>query len=311
MTNQAVTVGLGEVLWDLLPSGKVLGGAPANFAYMACVLGDRGVVASRVGKDPLGRKAYQRLKQLGLDIEYLQQDSHYRTGTAGVTIDSAGQPTFTIEESVAWDRLAWTPEWEELSEHADVICFGSLAQRSAVSADTIDRFLRNCRPSALKILDVNLRQSYYRKDVLERSLHHANVVKLAEHELSVIGALFRLRGKTAENMVRELMQAFELELVCITRGAAGSLLVSGSECVSHPGFEVKVVDSVGAGDAFTACLAHHFVRGRTLSEISNYANRFASWIATQVGATPIIRRPQLEEILRGESTARKASSAGR
>ncbi len=304
MTEQALMVGLGEVLWDFLPSGKLLGGAPANFAYMACVLGDQGVVASRVAKDNLGQEAYHQLQQLGLNTEYLQEDPQSRTGTAGVTIDSAGQPTFTIEESVAWDGLQWTPEWQELSARADVICFGSLAQRSAISADTIDRFLSNCKSDALRIFDVNLRQSYYGRDMLVRSLRHANIVKLAEQELSAVAALLGLQGNSAQLLARRLMRECELELVCVTRGALGSLLVSEHECVSHPGFAVKVVDSVGAGDAFTACLAHHFVRGHSLSEISGYANRFASWVATQVGATPAINPSQVQELLRGAGATR-------
>lgn len=304
MTKQVLMVGLGEVLWDFLPSGKVLGGAPTNFAYMASVLGDRGVVASRVGKDDSGREAYQRLEQLGLNTDYLQEDSYFPTGVARVMIDSAGQPTFTIEGSVAWDGLEWTREWEELSAGADVICFGSLAQRSAVSAETIERFLTNCKPSALRIFDVNLRQSFQDEALVRRSLCHANIVKLTEQELSIIGTLLRMPGNSSELLARQLRQDYELELVCVTRGAGGSLLVSEHECVSHPGFTVKVVDSVGAGDAFTACLAHHFIRGYSLSEISGYANCFAAWVATQVGATPETSTPQVLELLRGAGTAR-------
>ena len=178
MTKRALMVGLGEVLWDLLPSGKVLGGAPANFAYMVSALGDTGIVASRVGSDSLGREARQQMERLGLATRYLQQDSRFQTGTADVVLDLAGQPAFTIGEPAAWDRLEWTPAWEELSGEADAICFGSLAQRSLLSATTIDRFLRNSKPEALRIFDVNLRQSYYNRKVLERSLHLANIVKL-------------------------------------------------------------------------------------------------------------------------------------
>lgn len=204
---------------------------------------------------------------------------------------------------MAWDDLQWTPEWQNLSARADVVCFGSLAQRSAVSADTIDRFLSNCRPDALRIFDVNLRQSFYEKKNVERSLQHATIVKLAEQELSVVGDLLGLRGNSSKVLARQLRQDYDVELVCVTRGARGSLLVSERECISHKGFEVKVVDSVGAGDAFTACLAHHFVRGHSLSEIGGYANRFASWVATQAGATPVIHTSQVQELLRGAGAA--------
>jgi fructokinase len=298
MTQQALMVGLGEVLWDLLPSGKVLGGAPANFAYMASVLGDRGIVASRVGSDRLGQETHQQFERIGLSTAYLQEDGQHRTGTAGVSIDSTGQPTFTIGESVAWDYLQWTTEWEQLAARADVICFGSLAQRTSISTATIDRFLRHSKPDALRIFDVNLRQAYYSTDVLNRSLKHANIVKLTDQELSVVASILRLKEADEGPLARSLLRVCGLELVCITRGARGSLMVSRDECVSHPGVAVKVVDSIGAGDAFTACLAHHFVRGHSLSEISGYANRFASWVATQVGATPALNPSQVQDLLR-------------
>lgn len=297
MTQQALMVGLGEVLWDMLPSGKVLGGAPANFAYMANVLGDEGVVASRVGSDRLGQEAHQQLQRLGLRTNHLQRDSRYETGTAEVSIDAGGQPTFIIREPVAWDRLQWTADWEKLSSQADVICFGSLAQRSAVSFDTIDRFLRGSRPDALRILDVNLRQSYYSVDVLSRSLEHANIVKLTQQELTIVASMLGMKPADEKRLARTLIREWRLKLVCITRGACGSVLISERECIGHPGVPVQVVDAVGAGDAFTACLAHHFVRGHSLSEISGYANHFASWVATQVGATPVIHRPQVQDLL--------------
>jgi fructokinase len=298
MTKPALMVGLGEILWDLLPSGKVLGGAPTNFAYMASVLGESGVVASRVGTDSLGREVHRQLEQLRLSTEYLQEDAQYRTGTAAVAIDAAGQPTFTIGEPVAWDRLEWTPAWSKLSMEADVICFGSLAQRASASAGTIQSFLENAGPDALKIFDVNLRQSYYGREVLDRSLQQANIVKLSDHELLSVATILSLEGSSEELLARQLLQQFQLKLVCVTRGARGSLLVSEKETVGHPGFAVKVVDAVGAGDAFTACLAHQLVRRRSFSEISEYANRFASWVATQIGATPMINRPQVKELFR-------------
>jgi fructokinase len=298
MTQPVLMVGLGEILWDLLPSGKVLGGAPANFAYMAHVLGDRGVVASRVGRDRLGQETYQQLVRLGLSTAYVQEDSLYRTGTAGVSLDAAGQPTFTIAESVAWDCLEWTPAWQVLAAGTDVVCFGSLAQRDSVSAETIDRFLRTTKTEALRIFDVNFRAPYYTEDVLRRSLGHANIVKLTQQELALVASMLHLQGSDETGLARTLLRTFELQLVCLTRGAGGSLLVSERECVGHPGFPVKVVDVVGAGDAFTACLAHHLVRGGSLSDISGYANRFASWVATQAGATPTIDRAQVDDILR-------------
>jgi fructokinase len=290
-------IGLGEVLWDILPTGRVLGGAPANFAYMTNVLGDQGIVASSLGNDELGREACQLLQKLGLNTSYLHRDDLHETGIATVRIDGTGQPNFTIKESVAWDFLEWTADWEELSARADVICFGSLAQRSLTSAHTIDRFLHNASAKTLRIFDVNLRQSFYNEDVLRKSFQYADIVKLNEQELIQVSFLFHLGAGTAEVIARRLLQNCDLKLVCITRADRGSLLVSQEQTVEHGGFQVKVADAVGAGDAFTACLAHHYVRGSPLQQISEAANRFASWVATQRGATPPVTPDQLQKIL--------------
>lgn len=299
MTSPALMIGLGEVLWDLLPSGKVLGGAPANFAYMTNLLGDQGVVASRVGDDYLGREACRVMQELGLSTAYVQCDRQHPTGTAGVFIDSAGQPTFTIKESVSWDFLEWTDSWEQLSARADVVCFGSLAQRSPTSSATIERFLQNTPKKALHIFDVNLRQSFYNTEVLRRSLQYTDIVKLNDQELLSVTSLLGFDTGDEETLARKLLSKFNLRLVCVTRGARGSLLVSEDKTAEHKGLSVTVADAVGAGDAFAACLAHHYVRGKSLEEISESANRFASWVATQVGATPTIHRSRLQTILGG------------
>jgi len=299
MIRPALMIGLGEVLWDILPTGRVLGGAPANFAYMTNVLGDQGIVASRVGNDDLGREACRLMQDLGLNTSYLQRDDHRETGVATVTIDGSGQPNFIIKEPVSWDFLEWTADWQELSARADVICFGSLAQRSLPSADTIDRFLRNASAKTLRICDVNLRQSFYSTEVLRKSFEYSDIVKLNEQELIQVSFLFELGAGTAEMLARRLLQDCDLQLVCITRADRGSLLVSRAQTVEHGGFQVKVADAVGAGDAFTACLAHHYVRGSPLQQISEAANRFASWVATQRGATPPVTLSQLQGILNG------------
>lgn len=300
MNNSALMVGLGEVLWDLLPSGKVLGGAPANFAYMANVLGDEGIVASRVGNDASGHEAIRVMCDLGLSTKFLQLDDQHETGTAMVSIDVAGQPNFTITESVAWDFLQSSPDWHQLAERADVVCFGSLAQRSPVSAATIDCFLRTASRKALRICDVNLRQSFYNVDVLRRSFQHADIVKLNDQELPRVSSLLELGSGSDETLGRRLLDECGLRLVCITCGARGSLLISQEQTIQHQGFRVKVADAVGAGDAFTACLAHDYVRGHALEEISESANRFASWVATQTGATPPITPSELHKILHSE-----------
>lgn len=299
MNRPAVMIGVGEVLWDLLPTGRVLGGAPANFAYMTNVLGDHGIIASRVGRDELGREACAVMQRLGLSIDHVQQDDVRPTGTAVVSIGPGGQPTFLIKELVAWDFLQCSPEWEELSARADVVCFGSLAQRSPMSASAIERFLKNVPRAGLRICDVNLRQSFYSNEILRRSFQHADIVKLNEDELLRVASLLGLGNGGDRALAKRLLDDFDLRLVCITRADRGSVLVSPVEIVEHAGFRVKVEDAVGAGDAFTACLAHHYWKGCSLKETSEAANRFASWVATQRGATPPITPDQLRNILSG------------
>lgn len=293
-----VMVGLGELLWDLLPSRKVLGGAPANFAFMANVLGNVGIVASRVGNDELGRKASQVIEERGMDRHYLQCDHQHETGTARVLLEPGGQPKFAIQESVAWDFLEWSSAWQELSTRANAVCFGTLAQRSPCSAETIERFLLNTPDKTLRICDANLRDPFFTSDMLRKSFQYADVLKLNEVELFRVSSLLGTDGKGEEEEVAAaLLREFDFELICVTKGARGSLLVSKTEAVRHAGLRVEVADSVGAGDAFTACVAHYYLRGQPLEQISDAANRFAAWVATQVGATPFISSDQLEEIL--------------
>lgn len=301
MAHPLVMAGLGEVLWDIFPSGRVLGGAPANFAYMAAMLGDDGVIASRVGMDDLGRDACKEMQNHSVNTRYVQYDAQHKTGTAEVSIDSAGQPTFAIEESVSWDFMEWTPAWKELSVRADVVCFGSLAQRSAISAAAIDRFLRNMRTDALRIFDVNLRGDFYNIETLRRSLEYAHIVKANDNELLKLGYLLGFDSQDETTTARQLLRRFQLRLVCVTRGRYGSLLVSDSEFIEHKGFQVDVADTVGAGDAYTACMAHNFIRGKTLHDISERSNRFAAWVATQIGATPPLDRAILQEVCAGET----------
>ncbi len=303
-STPALMIGLGEVLWDILPSGTTFGGAPANFAYMATVLGNRGIVASRVCNDELGMKARRHMHELGLNTSYIQEDDLHPTGTAEVQIDNNGQPTFTIRESVAWDYLEWTPEWEELAAKAQVACFGSLAQRAPVSAGTIERFLEAVPNDAVRIGDINLRAPFYDSQVVDRCLRFADIVKINDDELFKIAALLNLGSGSEETLARHLLRAYDLRLLCITRGARGSLLVASDKIVEHPGFKVKVADAVGAGDAFTACLAHYYLLGESLEVISEVANRFASWVATQAGATPLIDDRRLHEILHGGDHAK-------
>jgi fructokinase len=297
LTERHRIVGLGELLWDLLPSGRQLGGAPANFAYMTSLLGDDGIPASRLGQDALGAEAIHRLGELGLATTFIQSDSDHPTGTVEVEVDSTGQPRFEISGSAAWDFLAWTPQWQQLAEQADAVCFGSLGQRAEPSRTTIRKFLLALRGNAVRVFDVNLRQEFYSAGLLAQSMKLATMVKLNHEELPRIMGLLQLENHGEEDAARRLLRAHDLKLVCITRGNAGSLLLSPQECTVHPGFRVKVADTVGAGDAFTAALVSGYLRGTALAEINETANRVGAWVASQSGATPAPKAAGLAETL--------------
>ncbi|MGH9735818.1 MAG: carbohydrate kinase family protein [Candidatus Acidiferrales bacterium] len=305
-TDLRTVVGLGEGLWDVLPQGKQLGGAPTNFAYMSGLLGHRAIVASAIGADALGEELLARLSELNLDTAFVQVSRQHPTGTVNVVLDRDGQPNYEIEGNVAWDFLAWTSEWQHLATRADVICFGTLAQRWIVSRETIQAFLRASRPAAVRIFDVNLRQGFFSVDVLAESLRLANVAKLNQTELPAVMQLLGLaandvnnaRDANDESTSAECLRcAFGLDLVCVTRGAHGSLLVRDGESDEHPGFSVRVLDSVGAGDAFTAALAHHILCGSSLRVMNQTANRMGAWVASQSGGTPRADADVLAEIV--------------
>jgi fructokinase len=298
MTNGKYTiVGLGELLWDLLPSGKQLGGAPANFAYITNLLGDRGIPASRIGCDSLGDEALQKLTQLGLSADFVQRDHSHPTGTVNVKIDDAGQPRFEILQPVAWDFLEWSQGWQQLAGEADAVCFGSLAQRSICSQSTIRSFLNAIRPKAIRIFDVNLRQKFYSREVLAESMSLATIAKLNHEELPKIMGIFELEHRSEKDSARRLLSMHNLKLVCITRGDSGSLLISAEECSEHAGIKIKVADAIGAGDAFTAAMVHGYLRSTTLDQINEMANRVGAWVASQSGATPSPKAGSLPQTL--------------
>ena len=259
--DQFPVIGLGELLWDLLPGGRQLGGAPANFAYWSTALGEKGVVASRVGSDAPGREAIELLARAGVDSSQIQLDTSHPTGTVRVEVSDSGQPDFTIDEPVAWDFLECTSEWRDLATRAAAICFGSLAQRSPVSRKTISKFIEAAPVEALIVFDVNLRQSFHSREVLAQSLKHSRVVKLNSNEFPVVMNELGLNYCGDLQSARRLIREFELDVVCLTRADRGSMVVTDVDLVEHDGFKVDVVDTVGSGDAFTAALVHHYLRG--------------------------------------------------
>ena len=290
-------VGLGELLWDVFHDSSELGGAPANFAYMTSLLGDTGTVASRVGRDQLGLAAKERLESLHLPTEFLQFDSAHPTGVVKVEVDPAGQPTYDIVQSVAWDFFEWTPEWRKLAAKADAVYFGSLAQRCLNSRKTIHTFLEAVRPGTTRVFDVNLRQGFYSAQVLEDSARVADVIKVNHDELPVVAKLLGTPFIYDELRAAQwLRDKFGLKLVCITRGAKGSLLVNVRDSSEHPGFRVHVADTVGSGDAFTAALVYHYLRQASIATMNEAANRMGSWVASETGATPAPNEFHLEKV---------------
>jgi len=297
MDQLPTVVGLGEILWDILASGRQLGGAPANFAYCSHLLGNRAVVASRVGADDLGREARALLLHSGLTDQFLQIDPDHSTGTVNVKLDSTGQPSFEIAKNSAWDFMIGSDVWQSLAQSADAVCFGTLAQRSQESRETILNFLDATRPEALRIFDVNLRQSFYSEEVVRESLKRANVVKLNHEEVPRVAELMALASREPNDFALALLQEFSLQLVCVTLGANGSLLCDRRGAEMHPGFRVQIKDAVGAGDAFTAGLVHQLLRGSPLPAMNDLANRMGAWIASCSGAMPPVPAEGLRRTL--------------
>ncbi len=286
MTSPAFRIiGLGEVLWDLLPAGPQLGGAPANFACHARALGAQAGVITRVGRDALGRDLQHRLVEMQLPAELVQVDDSAPTGTVTVALSGEGVPHYTIHEAVAWDRLQLTEAARQTARAADAICFGSLAQRAEPSRATIQELLRLTPPDALRIFDINLRQHFHSREVLETSLQLANVLKLNDTELPVLAALFDLSGDVQEQL-SALARRFDLRVVALTLGAQGSLLHQDGRWSHATPRPVPVRDTVGAGDSFTAALTVGLLQKMPLKEINVAANEVARHVCSCAGATP-------------------------
>ena len=278
-----VIVGIGEILWDMLPSGKALGGAPANFAYHAMRFGEEGWAVSAVGDDALGREildivASKKLKNL-IAI------SDKPTGTVEVELDSRGVPSYNIMEDVAWDNIPFTPEMEGLAKRADAVCYGSLVQRMK-SRESVLRFVRAMRPEALKVFDINLRQHYYDREILEESLKLADILKINDEEIRIVAGMLGL-GDDDAAACRSLIADYGLKLVILTRGAEGSEVVTADEVIPQAVGHVDVVDTVGAGDAFTAAFVVAYLRGDPLADAQRLATETASYVCSRKGAMPI------------------------
>ena len=290
-------VGIGEVLWDLLPTGKQLGGAPANFACHAHALSANARLISRVGDDPPGREIIANFRARGIPTETIGVDTAAPTGSVSVEVDAQGHPQFTIHENVAWDHIAADSAALAAVRSADAVCFGTLAQRTKFVRATVAALLAATRPDALRIFDINLRPPFIDPDVISRSLATANVLKLNEQELPMLAEIFHLSGEPTQQLAT-LADRFSLRLVALTRGSDGSVLLADGQLVEQPGLPTAVRDTVGAGDSFTAAAAIGFLRNWPLEQISLYANTIAAYVCSQSGATPslpeALRRPFVE-----------------
>jgi fructokinase len=289
-----LVLGIGELLWDFMPDGTRLGGAVANFTVMSSRLGNHTAILSRIGRDQLGRDAVDLLDPLPVDASMLEVDPVHETGRVTVSFAS-GQPSYTIHQPSAWDFMDLTDEWVQLAERADAICFGSLAQRCQVSRQTIQTLVSQTSSSCIRVFDVNLRPPYFTSEVIQESLELATVMKMNDDEVPQVMALLGLPvdDDPPQHRLRiaseRLLEEFPtLDLIAVTRGSHGSLLVKRTEWHEHPGIPVKVADTVGAGDAFTAALTHYLLRGADLATLNEAGNRWGGWIASQSGATPVL-----------------------
>ena len=275
-------VGLGEIRWDCLPEGKKLGGAPANFAFHAGLLGADTIAISAIGKDALGDEILRELDEKGL--KYLLPRVEQETGTVQVTLDSEGIPSYEIKTGVAWDNIPFLPEIEQLAEKCDCVCFGSLAQRSDVSRNTIKEFLKRTPQKCLRIFDINLRQQFYTKALIHDNLLACNVLKINDEELDIVAEMYGYSDLSVEDKCRRLLEEYQLKMLVLTCGVNGSYVFAPGQKSFMETPKVEVADTVGAGDSFTGAFAASLLAGQTIQEAHQLAVKVSAFICTQKGA---------------------------
>lgn len=288
-------IGLGEVLFDVLPEGAKLGGAPANFAYHIGQFGFDAMAVSAVGNDALGARALRQFDDVGL--KYIIPDVDYPTGTVNVSLNEAGVPTYEFTPDVAWDHIPFTPAVEEAARSARAVCFGSLAQRSEESRNTIRRFLETAPKDCLKIFDVNLRGNFYNKEVLADGISHADILKINDEEIVTVGRMFNYSGLDMEEKCRVIMRRYPLKLVILTCGTNGSyVFLPDGKTSFKPTPKVQVADTVGAGDSFTAAFTAAILSGKTIDEAHSLAVDVSAFVCTKKGAMPKLPEQLVERL---------------
>lgn len=296
MENDApmrTVLSFGETLWDLLPSGALLGGAPCNLAYRVTSLGERGLLVTRLGDDLRGRAADVNLRRLGMDSSLFQWDRRKPTGTVPVTVDANGVPDFTIVEDVAYDYIEAEPALLERAATADAVCFGTLVQRSAVSRATLQRVL-DAAPRALKVCDLNLRKRCYTRETVENSLGAADILKLNDGEILELTATFGMKARTPEEAAREARSRWDLDACVVTLGARGAYGGTATDEAAVDGWKVDVADTIGSGDAFTAAFLTGWLRGRSLEDCVAVGNALGAMVARTKGATSPIAADEIK-----------------
>ena len=284
-------VGLGEILWDVFPERKVLGGAPANFAYHASQFGFNGYAVSAIGNDLLGKEILKSLEEK--ELNYLIEQTDFPTGIVKVQLDGRGIPTYEITENVAWDNIPFTTRLENLAKNTTTVCFGSLAQRNEVSRATIHKFLDLMPADSLKVFDINLRLKYFSKDIIIDSLNKASALKLNDEEIVKIAEIFELQG-TDEELCQQLLDKYKLKFLILTKGTRGSYVLTPYEKSFLATPKVTIADTVGAGDSFTAAFVASYLNGRSIAQSHQLAVEVSAYVCQQHGAMPRLADAHLE-----------------
>lgn len=278
-------VAYGEILWDVLPSGKVLGGAPANFIFRLNSFGDQGILISRLGNDELGRKARAEVTGIGLSDEHIQTDFEFPTGTVDVKIDADGIPDFTINKDVAYDHIELTSEMVQRANDSDCLYFGTLIQRYGISKQTLKELIKESG-NAKKFLDINLRKDCFTEETIKESLLNCDILKINDDELVQLKSILGLRCNELKNMAGEVVSRYELDLILVTLGSNGAFLISSQGDILYTaGYKVELIDTVGSGDAFSAGFIHSYLRGDGLQASLEFGNACGAMAATTKGAT--------------------------
>ncbi len=284
--NERYVVGLGEALWDVLPEGKKLGGAPANFAYHAGQMGMNAIAVSALGEDKLAEETIAQLEEKGLN--YQMPRVPYPTGTVQVELDCDGVPTYDIKENVAWDNIPFSDEVKRVAENTCAVCWGSLAQRNVVSREMIYKFLDATPADCIKVFDINLRQNFYTKDVICESMRRCNILKINDEELVIISRMFGLGGLDMEDKCWLILGKYNLDMLVLTCGVNGSYVFAHGDMSFQKTPSVEVADTVGAGDSFTATFCAAVLQGKPIAEAHKRAVEVSAYVCTQNGAMPSI-----------------------